>query len=75
MSVITKEHAEKMLRLWLEAEEAVTTGQSYSIGSRSLTRVNLAEIRGSITYWESRLAQLESGRKGIRVIRAVPRCF
>ena len=75
MSAITKEHAEKMLRLWLEAEEAVTTGQSYSIGSRSLTRVNLSEIHDAIEYWENRLAKLESGRKGLRVWRGVPRCF
>lgn len=75
MSVITKDVARQMLYLWLDAERAVTTGQSYSIAGRSLTRVNLAEIRDSIKYWEARLAKLESGRKGMRVVRAVPRCF
>lgn len=74
MSEITLEHARKMLRLWLEAEEAVSTGQSYTIGTRSLTRVNMAEIRKAQTYWENRIAALESGRgRGCRVMRAVPR--
>jgi len=58
-SVITQEIAKEKLLMWLEAEEAVATGQSYTIGRRSLTRVNLAEIRRSIEYWEGRLEALE----------------
>ena len=75
MSVITKDVAREMLSLWLDAERAVTTGQSYSIGTRSLTRANLAEISERITYWRNELSKLESGRKGMRVWRGVPRCF
>lgn len=75
MSEITLEHAKHMLRLWLNAEEAVSTGQSYTIGTRSLTRVNMAEIRKAQTYWENKIAALENrGRRG-RVYRAVPRDF
>lgn len=73
MSGITLEHAKEMLLLWLEAEKAVTTGQSYKIGSRSLTRVNLSDIRAQIKYWRNEVAKLESGRKGMRVVRIVPR--
>lgn len=36
------------LRLYLEAERAVLTGQSYTIGNRTLTRANLATIRAAI---------------------------
>ena len=47
---ITAEIAEKHLNEWLEAELAVCTGQSYTIGSRVLTRANLTEIRNAITF-------------------------
>ena len=42
---ITLEIAKKHLDAWLEAELEVTTHQSYTIGSRSLTKANLSEIR------------------------------
>ena len=75
MSVITKEMAREMLQLWLDAERAVTTGKSYTIGTRSLTRANLSDIAERIKYWRNELAKLESGRRGIRVVRVVPRDF
>ena len=37
------------LKLYYAAEEAVLLGQSYTIGNRSLTRANLAEIRKAIS--------------------------
>ena len=36
------------LKLYLEAEKAVLSGQSYTIGNRTLTRANLATIRNAI---------------------------
>ncbi len=36
------------LKLYLEAEKAVLSGQSYTIGNRTLTRANLATIRKAI---------------------------
>lgn len=75
MSVITKEMAREMLQLWLDAERAVTTGKSYTIGTRSLTRANISEIAERIKYWRNELAKLESGRRGIRVVRVIPRDF
>lgn len=36
------------LKRYLEAEEAVLMGQSYTIGNRVLTRANLATIRNAI---------------------------
>ena len=38
----------RRLAMYLEAEKVVMTGQSYTIGNRSLTRANLAEIRKAI---------------------------
>ena len=42
---ISLEIAKKHLDAWLTAELEVTTHQSYTIGSRSLTKANLSEIR------------------------------
>lgn len=76
MAGITKETAQKHLDAWLEAELVVTTGQSYTIGSRNLTRANLTEIRNAIDYWNNKVKGLENvekngGRNKVR--RVVPR--
>lgn len=36
------------LKLYVEAEKRVLSGQSYTIGNRQLTRANLATIRNAI---------------------------
>ena len=62
------------LQSWLEAELAVATGQSYKIGSRSLTRADLSEIKERIKFWSNEVERLEAGRKkGIKAYRAVIR--
>lgn len=76
MAGVTLEIAKKHLNAWLTAELEVTTHQSYTIGSRSLTKANLSEIRKQIQFWENEVARLENiskrgGRN--RVFRAVPR--
>lgn len=38
----------RRLEMYLEAERAVLSGQSYTIGNRTLTRASLAEIRKAI---------------------------
>lgn len=76
MAGITLEVAKKHLDAWLEAEMSVTTGQSYTIGSRTLTRANLTEIRNSIIYWNNKVAALENVQKSggrNKVYRVVPR--
>ncbi|SFP10742.1 DUF6148 family protein [Salibacterium halotolerans] len=72
MSTFTKERAEKHLNAWLDAELAVTTGQSYSTANRSLTRANLPEIRKQITFWRMELAKAE-GKGKRKVTRVIPR--
>ena len=76
MAGISIEIAKKHLEAWLTAELEGTTHQSYTIGSRSLTKANLGEIRKQIEYWKNEVARLENlasrgGRN--RVFRAVPR--
>ncbi len=63
MAGITLETAQKHLDAWLEAEMTVTTGQSYTIGSRNLTRANLTEIRNAIEYWNGKVQTLENLQK------------
>ena len=45
MPVISKETAQRHLDMWLEAEAAVSTGQSYQIEQMVLTRASLKQIR------------------------------
>lgn len=65
--------------MYYQAEEAILGGaQSYSLGSRSLTRANLAEIRKTIDELEDEIEQLEavvSRRSPRRAIAVVPRDF
>ena len=70
----TLEQARTHLQAFLEAEIAVATGQSYRIGSRSLTRADLSGIKERIHFWSNEVERLESGRpKGIRQMRVVIR--
>lgn len=76
MAGITLKIAKKHLNAWLEAELEVTTNQSYTIGSRSLTRADLSDIREQIAFWEGKVATLENQEKHggrNRMIRIVPR--
>ncbi len=53
VEVWTLEEAKEFLALWLQAQAAVASGQSYKIGTRSLERANLSEILGMIRYWRN----------------------
>lgn len=68
----TKELATERLKMWLDAEAAVATGQSYQIGTRRLDRANLHQIREQINYWQKELLKAE-GKRQRRVTRVVPR--
>lgn len=72
----TLEEAQESLKMWLAAEKAVATGQSYRIGTRSLTRASLREITERIRFWRGEVARLKcgiGGGGGLRVMRVVPR--
>jgi hypothetical protein len=70
MAGITLAQAEAKLQTWVDAEDKVASGQSYSIKDRSLTRADLSEIRKTIDYWEKKVKQLSRG--GMRTTYAVP---
>jgi len=65
MAGIALAQAEAKLAMWLAAEDAVANSQSYTMGSRSMTRANLREIRETLDYWERRVQRLSRG--GIRI--------
>ena len=72
---LTKEFVQKKLASYHEAEDAILSAQGYRVGSRSIDRAKLAEIRAGIKYWENVLAALEAGRdpNAPRFLRVVPR--
>ncbi len=63
MAVISKEIARQHLEMWLEAEAAVSTGQSYQIEQMVLTRASLKQIREQIIFWENKVAAAEAEEK------------
>lgn len=76
MAIFSKRLCESRLQIWLDAEAAIATGQSYQIENRSLTRADLKQVRSQIEYWAGRLAECENeerqgGRN--RAYRFVPR--
>ena len=55
MAGITLETAQRMLDVWVAAEESVSHGQSYQIGNRSLTKADLTQIGKRIEYWSNKV--------------------
>jgi HJR/Mrr/RecB family endonuclease len=71
MAGITLEQAEAQLALYLAAEAAVLTKQSYTIGGRQLTLANLAEIQKGIELWNARASTLGSAAEGRGRLRTI----
>jgi len=72
MAGITLAQAEAQLALWIAASTAVAANQSYSIGARSLTRVDAKEIRENIDYWQNWVQQLTPVTGNSRTRYVVP---
>lgn len=75
MAGITLAQAEAELALWLAADAAVSSNQSYSISSgggsgRQLTRADALEIRNNIDYWNGWCCRLSRG--GISAVQVAP---
>lgn len=56
--------------MYYEAEQAILTGQSYTIGGQTLNRANLSHVVKQIKELEKDIARLERG--GSRVRRVIP---
>lgn len=73
MSAITLEQAQSHLASWMQADEAVSQGQKYSIGGRQLDRVDASQITEKIKFWTKQCERLQGGRNGgLRVQRIMP---
>lgn len=70
MAGITLAQAEVALALWLAADAALSTSQSYEIdtgnGRRKLTRADAAEVRNNITFWDGKVNALTAAASGGR---------
>lgn len=61
------------LSMYYTAEKKILSGQSYTIGSRQLTRANLAYVQDKISDLENELDALESrGTSKRRSFRGIP---
>jgi len=59
----------ELLALWKAAYKAASTGKSYQIQGRTLTRYDLPDIREQLHFLEEELAKLD-GRGGLVFVRA-----
>lgn len=66
--------AQTMLQTYINAEQAVLSGQSWRMGERQLTRADLAEIRAGRREWEARVASEARGGSRMSVALADFRC-
>lgn len=69
-----KQRLQNRLELYYECEEQVLAGQSFTIGSRSLTRANLSEVTDMIKKLEDEIAAIDAnGTTKRKVARIIPR--
>lgn len=65
------ERAKKRLSLYYKAEEAILTGQEYTLGSKRLRRADLADVQAMIKKLEKEVQSLKAGGKN-RALRGIP---
>ena len=65
--------AQAMYDAYIAAELAILGGQSYTIGTRSLTKADLRSVIAERKMWGMTLDRLNAGRTGPSVLRAIPR--
>jgi hypothetical protein len=69
-----KQKLQNRLELYYECEEQILAGQSFTIGSRSLTRANLSEVTSMIKKLEDEIAAIDAnGTTKRKVARIIPR--
>lgn len=75
MAGITPDAAREQRDLWLGASTALAAGQSYAIGSRTVTRADAEEVRRMLSYWNRVVDNLDLVNAGIRDPRATVATF
>ena len=72
MSTIwTREELLDLIACWKAAYKAASTGKSYTVQGRTLTRYDLPEeSRQQLVYLQGELAALDTGRRGPAIVLA-----
>lgn len=72
---ITLAEAKTALAVWMTADAAVASGQSYSLNTggntRQITRVNAKEITDKINYWQNLVTRLSGSGIRVRGVRFI----
>ena len=63
-SPISLAYAQEQLQAWYKALEAASTGGSYSIGGRTLTRQDVPTIRAEIQRWNNSVLAIQASLQG-----------
>jgi hypothetical protein len=71
MAGITLAQAEAKLALWMEADDKVAKGQSYSIAGRSLSRADAKLIQENIKFWNDQVKKLTEGGMNVTAVTPV----
>ena len=61
---MTLAYATEQLAQWHKALEATSSGQSYSIGGRTLTRQDVQTVRDEIQRWHNTVTALQARQQG-----------
>lgn len=65
------ERLEDRLALYYDAEKAILSSQSYSLGGKTLTRANLADVQRTIKELETDLKVAKARKTGRKTKRVV----
>ncbi len=66
------ERLEERLQAYHKTEQAILSGQSYSIAGKTLTRANLAEVRTAIRELENKIKKHKNNSIGRKTKRIIP---
>jgi len=61
---VTINQAQQILERYITAEQEVLEGRTVSFGGRTLTMVDLSEIRAGRKEWERKIASLKRAASG-----------
>ncbi len=63
---MTKAEAQTHLDAWLAADTALASGKNYTIGNRTLTRSDIAEVQRALTYWQRAVNTADANDAGVK---------
>lgn len=65
------DRTKRRLELYYKAEEAILTGQEYTIGTKRLRRADLEDVQAMIKQLENEVESLQASGKN-RALRGIP---